>query len=232
MDFGLWDWLSPPSNNPNEYCQCWSVKCKRLTLLMVLFPFTLLLALISLLLWTRFGFALPVVIIGIVTILQVLSLLISVPAFFDEKKFKYLLPSLWSNAIATVVWIVLLIIYIVKIAINHFNGTGGQPSNVSRSIYLPGIPSYGFGNTATEGLTENEKNIHYLGHVFFMLPIQLFLAYLIYGIYRIFKTRNTENYNVRKVRESRPPHNIAILEQNVDDGIYGVRDEKFNQGRP
>lgn len=67
-----------------------------------------------------------------------------------------------------------------------------------------------------------------------MLPIQLFLAYLIYGIYRIFKTRNTENFNGRKVRGGGRPHhlNVAILEQNVDDALYGTRIEKFSKGRP
>lgn len=121
-----------------------------------MFPFTILLALISLLLWTRFGFALPVIIIGIVAFLQLLTLLLSVPAFFDETKYNYLLPSLYANLIAAAVWILLIIVYGIKMAINHFIGTGGKISNASGSIYLPGIPSYGFGNTALEGLSESK----------------------------------------------------------------------------
>lgn len=66
-----------------------------------------------------------------------------------------------------------------------------------------------------------------------MIPIQLFLAYLVYGIYQIFRTRNTENRKMRKVRGRRPlPHNVVVLEQNVDEAIYGARAEKFSKGRP
>lgn len=125
---------------------------QKLTLLLILFPFTILLGIIALLLWTRLGFELPVAIIGIVVLLQFLFFLVSVPAFFNEKKYKLLFPLVIIHVIAFVVYLIVATIYIIKFIIAKSSGNG-DIRNPDHSIFLPGIPSQGFGDTGVEGMT-------------------------------------------------------------------------------
>ncbi|KAE9549540.1 hypothetical protein FO519_007240 [Halicephalobus sp. NKZ332] len=236
--FGLYDWLSEPTNGPNECCQCFSLKCKKITLLLILFPFTILLGIIVLLLWTRLGFELPVAIIAVVVILQFLFFLISVPAFFNERKYKLLFPLVVIHVIALIVYVIVAIIYIIKFIIAKSSGHG-DVRNSSHSIFLPGIPSRGLGDTGVEGMTDAERTLHTLGHVLFLIPIQLFLTYICYGVYVIFRSRScfTEKspkayYVNPQGRGRQPRHNIVVLEQWADDALYGSRAEKGKNGIP
>uniref|UniRef100_A0A7E4VA23 Transmembrane protein n=1 Tax=Panagrellus redivivus TaxID=6233 RepID=A0A7E4VA23_PANRE len=229
MFFGLHDWLSEPTRRPNECCQCGSLKCRRLTLLILIFPFTFALGVLAMLLWTRLNFVLPVAIIGITVFVQILTLFIAMPAFFDERRYRWLIPLTCASAAGVAVWVLLVIIYIVKLIVTP-NGVATTFHNADASIFLPGIPHGGLGERG-EGWTENERNIHILGTILFLLPIQLFLCYVAYGVLFIFKARNGPE-KVRYVQPKRMPAHVVILDQSVEEGIYGARSDEFRKGRP
>jgi len=184
------------------------------------------------------GFGVPVAIVGVVVLLQFLFFLISVPAFFNESKYKLLLPLVIIHVIALIVYLIVAVVYIIKYIIAK-SSDDGTIRNADHSIFLPGIPSRGLGDTGVEGMTNAEHALHILGHVLFLIPIQLFLTYICYGVYVIFKARSTsmekspKAYYVNPQRRGRQPrHNIVVLEQWADDALYGSRTEKGKHGIP
>uniref|UniRef100_A0A914CIK0 Uncharacterized protein n=1 Tax=Acrobeloides nanus TaxID=290746 RepID=A0A914CIK0_9BILA len=220
MIFGLYDWLSEPTNDPNHCCQCPRLKYRKIIFLVLLLILVGVLGVLSFLLWHAFDFALPRIIIGVITILEVATLLVAVPAFINEKHF-WLLPFIGTQILACLTWVVLIVIYLVILIKNQIEGTGGEVGNVQ--VFLPGVPSTGLGDTSMLGYNQNQQIVRILGHLFLLLMVQLYIGYTMWAAYRIFRSRNGANITVKYAKAKKYPHNVVVLEQNVDEAIYGKR---------
>uniref|UniRef100_A0AC34R950 Tetraspanin n=1 Tax=Panagrolaimus sp. JU765 TaxID=591449 RepID=A0AC34R950_9BILA len=235
MFYGLTDWLSEPTNGPNECCQCYSLKCKKLTMLIIMFVLTVLFGIVVLMLWTQLGAQLPIAIMSVVVFLQFACFLIAIPPFFDETKYKMLMPLVLIHCFAVGVYFIMAIFYLILLVVGK--AFGGNLRNPEQSVFLPFAPTTDLESKYVSYMTENEYNLHVLGHILFLLPFQLFLTWIAYGTYVTFKNRTIQvdkndgsktAYFQNHGKRRQPPHNIVVLEQCADDALYGSKQTKLS----
>jgi len=217
--YGIADLLSHPAPGPNQLCQCWSLTAKKTALVFVFFLLVVAASVLEFLLVQRFDMPIHWIIEAGLFIAEIAALLMIVYGIFPEKT-ALLYPFIVVQVIRIVSYLVCIVYYIVRIVQNKSSNEGGD---VGRSIVLPGVPSPGLGDMS--GPQRGYTNAFFgkvIGHLLLEAALRLFFIYTVYVICRVFRHRYGQTSKYRpNLSSNSPPHNVLVLEQNVDEAIFG-----------